>query len=140
MIFLFAVAAVLLIAAYAGPTVTYNTAGNILATSTSISASGTSTGNIVDFSSACFGGWLEAVDTGGGTVAATNGLRVDVYALGNSASSYSTTPMTTFTITTVTSTVKRQAILLPTGKYSVTLTNLDATNAITAGLTSNPIS
>lgn len=123
----------------ADPSVTYNSAGNILATSTSIAASGSNSAGVVDFSTNSLGGWVQFTDTGGGTVAATNGLQVQVFPAGDGTPNYDTVAMVTIAITTVVSTASRQSVLLPTGKYSIKLTNLDATNAITAGITSNPI-
>ena len=140
MMLLFGDAVTIGLVLYAGPSVTYNAAGNILATSTSIAASGSSSGNIVDFSTASFGGFIQIIPTGGGTVAATNGCKVEIYAAGDSTPNYDSEVLVTFTIVTVVSTTKRKSTLLPTGKYSVKLTNLDATNAITAGISSAPVS
>ena len=120
------------------PSVTYNAEGNILATSTSLGASASNTGNIVDFSSSSLGGWVEIYSKGGSSVAATNGCQVSVYAAG-STTTYGTIAIYSPSIANTANTVALLSILLPTGKYSITLTNLDATNAITVGITSNPI-
>lgn len=119
------------------PTVTYNSEGNILA-STSISGGANSAGNIVDFSAAKYGGWLGIKNTGSGTVASTNGLQVQVFPATDSAN-YATIPMRTFVIPTIASTPARQGIPLGIGKYSVTVTNLDTTNSTTAAITGDPI-
>ena len=121
------------------PSVTYNAAGNVLATSTSIAAISSNSGNVVDFSSNALGGWVQVTNTGGGTVNSTNGCQVLVYAAGDSTPHYDTVALWTFVIATVVSTAARQSIFLPTGKYSITLSNLDPSNAITAGITANPI-
>jgi hypothetical protein len=123
----------------ADPSVTFNAAGNILAVSTALAASGVNSGSVVDFSVNSLGGWIQITDIGGGSVSATSGLQVQVFPAGDSTPHYDSVAIYTFTITTVASTTSRQSILLPTGKYSITLTNLDATNGITVGITSNPV-
>lgn len=123
----------------ADPSVTYNSQGNILATSTSITGGSSNTGNIVDFSSNSLGGWVCVYATGGGSVSATNGCQLLVYPAGDSTPHYDTVAMAGFTLAMTASTVSQQTIFLPTGKYSLTLKNLDASNAITAGITSNPV-
>lgn len=123
----------------ADPSVTYGASGNVLATTTSISAGASNTGNIVDFSTNTLGGWVQVTETGGGTVASTNGCQVSIYPAGDSTPHYDSSAMWTYIIPTLANSVSRQSILLPTGKYSITLTNLDATNAITAGITSSPL-
>jgi hypothetical protein len=121
------------------PSVTYNAQGNVLATSTSIAASGSHTGSIVDFSSNSLGGWVQVTPTGGGTVATTNGCQVSIFPAGDSTPHYDYYPVIQQVIAIVASTATPLSFLLPTGKYSITLANLDATNAITAGITSNPV-
>jgi hypothetical protein len=125
------------IALFAAPSVTYSAAGNILATSTSISGGGTNTSAVVDFSTTSFGGWVAVTSTGGGTVAGTSGLRADFYPSCDSTPNYANNAIQTITVPTVVSSTRRGAIWLGPGKYSVTLTNLDASNAITAGITAN---
>lgn len=126
------------LALFAAPSISWNPPGNILGTGTSIAAGGSNSGNIVDFSSNCFGGWVMFTNTGGVSVSATNGLRADVYPAGDNGPNYATTVLTTITIATVASSVRRQAIWLGPGKYSITLTNLDASNSMAAGITSAP--
>jgi hypothetical protein len=121
------------------PSVTFNAQGNILAISTSIAASASSTGNIVDFSSSCLGGWIQITATGLSSVSATNGCQVSIFPAGDSTPHYDTIAMWTFTIPITASTVTPESIQVPTGKYSIMLKNLDATNGIDAGITSNPI-
>jgi hypothetical protein len=121
------------------PSVTYNSQGNILATSTSIAASGSHTGSIVDFSSSSLGGWVQVTPTGGTSVSTTNGCQVLFFPAGDTTPHYDYYPMFQQTIAIVPSTATPLSFLLPTGKYSISLTNVDATYPITAGITSNPI-
>jgi len=74
---------------------------------------------------------IQVKNTGGGTVAATNGLQVDVFRYVDGGTRKDTVPILTFVIPTTTSTEKEQSFALPTGHYNVKLTNLDASNAIT---------
>lgn len=67
-----------------------------------------------------------------GTVAATSGLQVDVFRRFGAGPTDDTIAVTSFTIPSTATTTKDQSFALPTGKYSVKLTNLDATNALTA--------
>ena len=121
------------------PSVTYNAAGNVLATTTSIAGGASNTAGVVDASSNSLGAWVQVTATGGGTVGATNGCQVSVFPAGSSTPNYDTIPMWVYQIPLTVSTAARASILLPTGKYAFTLTNLDGTNAITAGITSSPI-
>lgn len=123
----------------ADPSVTYNNDGNILALGTSISASSNSNGNIVDFSTNTLGGWINILAKGGTTVNTTNGCQVGIFPLSSANSRYDTISIPAFTLTMVVSTNSSESIVVPTGKYNVQLTNLDPANAITAGITSNPI-
>jgi hypothetical protein len=124
----------------ADPTITYNSAGNVLAGTTSIAASSSSTGNIVDFSTSLLGGDICVRATGGSTVASTNGCQIQIFKAGDSSPHYDTVATFTQTLAMTASTASQLTISVPTGKYSVSLTNLDSTNAITAGITSNPAS
>jgi len=121
------------------PSVTFNAAYNMYASNTL--AAGANISNTVDFSSSLLGGFVQIWNTGGGTVAATNGCQVQVFATADTTPSYDTVPFSgaNFVIATVTSTAARQSIFLPTGKYSINLKNLDVTNAITVGITSAPV-
>lgn len=120
------------------PSQTFNAQGNILPTSTALALSGVSAGNIVDFSANCLGGTVEVYAKAGAAVAATNGCKVEIFEAG-STTSYGTIASYPYTIPLAANQVQTLPIRLPTGKYSITLTNLDATNGITVGLTSNPI-
>lgn len=119
------------------PSVTYNSAGN--AVSSASLGAGASTTFVADFSSNMLGGWVQIWDTGGASVATTNGLQVQVFPAGDNTPGYDTVAIAQFTITTVASTVEKQSIPLPMGKYQFKLTNLDASNGITIEATTNPI-
>lgn len=121
----------------ATPTTTYNAAGNILATGTTLAASGTNTTSIIDYSNT-LGGEVGVTVTGGGTVAATSGVRVEVQPALDSTPNYSTVARPQIDLTTVASTVTSYSVRLPNGKFRIKLTNLDATNAVTVSVTSNP--
>lgn len=113
----------------AAPGMTFNTAGNALA-SQSLAASGTVTFNI-DVSTK-FEGQLE-VEANFGTIAATAGLKVEVFPGYGATPTYSTTnPNFPYTLPAVAGLQRAPKIFLPTGKWQVKLTNLDATNGLTA--------
>jgi len=84
---------------------------------------------------AAIAGCLQVLDFGGGTVAATNGLQVQVYRSGDGGTTYSTIAYTAFVVGTVTSVTTAGDVDLEPGFYSVKLTNLDVTNAIKVALT-----
>ncbi len=121
------------------PSVTFNTAGNALASGSL--AANTSTTFTVDFSTNTIGGFLQVWNTGGGTVAGTNGCQVQAFATADTTPNYDTVAFSgvNFVITTVVSTAARQSVFLPTGKYQIKLTNLDVTNAITVEATTAPV-
>jgi hypothetical protein len=110
------------------PTYTPNTAGNALAAGTTIAASASTNFNI-DVS-AHMEGVLQCSGTGGGTVAATSGMRVDVYPRVGTGPANDTIAQTSVTIPMVVSTASLQSIRLQPGKYNIKFTNLDASNAI----------
>lgn len=112
----------------ASPSMTFNAAANALS-SASLAAAGTVTFNL-DFSTK-FEGHIQVKNTGGGTVAATNGLQIDVFPAVDTGPDYDTVSAYTTVIATVTSTTNYATIKVPTGKYQVKLTNLDPTNAVT---------
>jgi hypothetical protein len=89
-------------------------------------------------SSNSLGSWLSVTVTYT-TVAATSGVTVAVYPAGDSTPHFDTAATWTYTIAAVASSTKQASILLPTGKYQVVVTNTDATNGVTYGITSNPI-
>lgn len=121
------------------PSVTYSSTGDIRAAAT-LAANTTTSGYAVDFSSSKLGGWIGVAGTGGGTVAATNGCKITVYAAMDSTPNYEVSPSYAITLPIVVSTAFGRAILVPCGKYSVVLQNLDTTNALSSvSITSNPI-
>lgn len=80
-----------------------------------------------------FEGQIQVKGTGGGTVAATNGLRVRAYRNTSTFASprWDTEQKEIFTIPTTVSTEKEKSFILSTGHWQIRLENLDATNAIT---------
>lgn len=111
----------------AAPSMTFNALGNILSNA-SIGASGTSTQHIDG--STKFETQVQ-VDVHFGTVAATAGLQIDVYRRFGAGPTDDTISILTLVIAAVGSTTENQSFALPTGKYDVKLTNLDATNGVT---------
>lgn len=65
-----------------------------------------------------------------GTVAATNGVQIDVARYVDGGTLADTIFMPTIVIPGTTSTTKRQSFALSTGHYNVKITNLDTTNAV----------
>lgn len=121
----------------ADPTVTYNTQGNVLSAAT-ITNGTPNAGNIADFSNANLGGWV-SVNCTPGTASATNGIQVQVFPAGDNTPHYDTVAIDTFTIAQTTSTVAQQSRFYPSGKYSITITNLDATHTVAVSITASPI-
>lgn len=115
----------------AAPSMTFNAPGNIR-TSASLAASGTASYNL-DFSTV-FQGQVTVKATPSGTVAATNGCRVQFFPRYGSGPADSTIAEVTYTIPSVASTAASKTFKLGTGKYVVTVTNLDATNALSGGV------
>jgi len=81
-----------------------------------------------------FGVDVQVKNTGGGTVAGTNGCQVSVYRTFGATPAIDTIPIFQVIIPTVTSTASYSSFHLETGRYQIALTNLDATNAITVGI------
>lgn len=117
------------------PSMTFNSAGNVRS-SASLAAATAATAD-VDYSTKVEG-QVTVKATMGGTVAATHGLRVDAFPGYGSSIVYAATPAASVTIaqTAATSGVDSATLFLPTGKYRLAFTNLDATNAITVEATS----
>src|SRR5262245_9043734 len=115
----------------AAPSMTLNQ--TVLSNQASIAASGSAnTGaNAVNFSTV-FEVQLQ-VSVTFGTVAATSGLRVLVYRAVDAATSstFDTESFIDFTIASTASTTKLAPMTLGTGLYKITVTNMDATNAVT---------
>jgi len=107
---------------------TKNALGNALASAT-VAAAGTTTFDL-DFS-AKFEGQL-VVQGNFGTIAATAGLQVQIFARFDSTPTNATTnPNFTYTIPAVSGLQYSPRIYLPTGVYHVIITNLDASNSVT---------
>lgn len=112
------------------------TLGTTLHTSASLGAAGTAT-DTLDVS-AKFEGQAMYKVTAGGTVAATFGVRIDIFGLYSSttygdASTGTAVPNYTFTVNgyTASQVVYSPKLYVPTGKWKFKITNLDASNAVT---------
>jgi hypothetical protein len=118
------------------PTMTFNTAGNIRASST-LAASGTANYD-VDYSTK-YEAQIHIKNTPG-TIAATKGVRVDIYRRYGSTPTTGQTPFLTVTLPSATaSTVESADLFLPPGKYNIKITNLDGTNAVTVEITGDTV-
>ncbi len=120
----------------ASPSMTFNAQANAQASGSL--AANTSVTFAVD-ASAKFEVQVQVKNTGGGTVAATNGLQVQVFRRFGAGPTDDTIAVVQFTIPTTTSTTAYQSFALPTGKYDIKLTNLDVTNAITIESTTSTV-
>jgi hypothetical protein len=119
------------------PTYTGNSAGNIHASASL--AAGANTNDNYD-GSAVFETQVHVKNTPGGTVAATRGLRVDVFRRYASGPTTGESPMLTFFLPSQTaSTAESLDFYLPTGKYNIKITNQDASNAITVEITGDTV-
>lgn len=116
----------------------YNSRGNVLNAS-AINPSSSSSGNICDFSDSS-GGWI-SVYCSAGSVSTTNGIQVQIFPLGDSGGDYDTVSLPAATIAQTASSVSQQSFPVPSGQYSVTLTNLDSTtgHSVTCSITTNPV-
>lgn len=115
------------------PSFTFNSAGNIRA-SASLAASGTANYD-VDYS-AVIGARVTILNTPGGTVAATRGVRFDIFNRYGSSPTTSATAMIVFTLPSATaSTAETLTVDLTPGKYNLKITNLDTANAVTVEIT-----
>lgn len=121
------------------PVYTGNADGNIISTvSGALAASGTANADW-DISTK-FEGQVHVLNTPGGTVAATRGVRVDVYRRYGSGPSTGESPFVTFTLPSATaSTAESIDFFLGPGKYNIKLTNLDTANAVTCEVTGDTI-
>ncbi len=114
----------------ASPSMTLGAAGNAQA-STSLAAGATLTTFTVDFS-AVWEGQLQIGATFG-TVAALAGLLISIYPrIGSTPVNDTVAGAGSGILTAVASTSQAQTIKLPTGRYAVSLKNLDTTNGLTA--------
>ena len=120
------------------PTMTFNAAGNIL-TSQALALSGTVTSAVMDFSTK-FEGQLTIKNTPGAAIAATRGLKIECFAQYGTVPSTSLIAQILYQLQSLTASTAESTILfLPSGKWTVKLTNLDATNAVTIEVTSATI-
>lgn len=115
------------------PSFTFNSAGNV---KSSASLSASATGNQdVDYS-AVIGARVVVKNTPGGSVAATRGVRIDVFVRYGSGPATAVTAWISFTMpSAAASTAEDLAFDLPPGKYNIKWTNLDASNAVTLEIT-----
>lgn len=121
----------------AAPVMTLS-AGNIRA-SASLAAAGTASYD-VDYTTK-IEGQVAVKSTPGGSVAVTNGLRVQIYPrFGTSGSPENATePAFDFTIPSVASTLASRVRFVGTGRWRITVTNLDAANAVTVAIGDNTV-
>jgi hypothetical protein len=120
------------------PTYTANAAGNVRASAT-LAAAGTDNKNL-DYS-AVFEGQLHIKNTPGPTVSSVRGLKIEVFRRFGSGPTTAASPMMTFYLPSTTgSTAESLDIFLPTGKWNVKITNLDASLAITVEMTDDTVS
>ena len=119
------------------PTYTANGAGNIHA-SASLAASATANDNYDG--SAVFETQVHVKNTPGGSVAATRGLKIEVFRRYGSTPTNGESAFLTYTLpSTTASTAESLDFFLGPGKYNITITNLDATNAITVVITGDTV-
>lgn len=113
-------------------------AGNIRA-SASLAAAGTANHD-VDYTTK-IEGQVAVKSTPGGSVAVTNGLRVVIYPrFGTSGAPETATEAAfDFTIPSVASTLASRVRFIGTGRWRITITNLDASNAITVEIGDNTV-
>lgn len=120
------------------PTMTFNAAGNALA-SQSLAASANVSTSTLDYS-AVFEGQVHVKNTPGASVSATRGVQVDVYRRYGSTPTTGESAFISMTLPSETaSTAESVDLLIPTGKYLIKLTNLDATNAVTVEITADTV-
>lgn len=123
------------------PVYTGNADGNI-DTSASLAASASRSSNW-DITTK-FEGQVHILNTPGGTVAATRGVRVQVYRrygpLTGGGPTTAESPLLTYTLPSATaSTAESIDFYLGPGVYSIKLTNLDAVNAVTCEITGDTV-
>jgi len=120
------------------PVMTFNGAGNLRA-SASLAASATFN-NDVDYSTK-FEAQIHIKNTPGGTVSATRGLRIDVYRRYSSGPATADSPMMIFFLPSQTISVAESLdFFLPTGKWNIKVTNLDAAQAVTVEMGDDTVS
>lgn len=129
----------------AAPTFTAGSTGNIygsnaLAANTSttqgpfyVGVSGQSGSQGSTTTGSALSGRVQVINTGGGTVATTNGLQVQVFSTSDGGTTYDSIAFggINFIIPTTVSTAVPASFDLPPGQYKIKFTNLDVTNGIT---------
>lgn len=119
------------------PVYTGNLAGNIRS-SASLAASGTANYD-VDYSTK-WEAQIQVLNTPGGSVAGTRGVRVDIYRRRGSSPTTGATAFLSYTLpSTTASTAESWDIFVGPGKYNIKITNLDATNAVTVEITGDTV-
>lgn len=117
----------------ASPVMTFNAAGNIRA-SASLGA-GANASYSVDYSGK-LEGQVTIKNTPGGTVASTRGLRCEFFPrYGSSPADTTIAPIAIDMPSQTASTAESRTFFLPTGKWTMKVSNLDVTNAITVEIT-----
>ena len=130
------------------PTFTKDATGNLYGTSagttlnanTSVSqnfAFGTATGATAGYPGAngALSGRLQALNFGGATVNATNGMQVQLFSSSDGGTTYDTIPFgISEIIGTVVNTTTAKSWEIPPGYFKCTMLNLDPANAIKAAL------
>jgi hypothetical protein len=112
----------------AAPTMTLNAAGNIRS-SASLAAGANSTSSTFNVSTK-FAAQIQIGATFG-TLAATNGLQIDIFRVIGSTPVVDNIPIVSFVMAGVASTARALSVELSTGQYQIKFTNLDATNGLT---------
>ena len=116
---------------------TFNAAGDIRA-SASLAAN-TSASYSVDYSTK-LEGQITVKNTPGSSVAATRGLRCEFFPrYGTGPTDTTIAPMAIDLPSQTASVAESRTFFLPTGKWTVKVTNLDVTNAITVEISSATI-
>jgi len=119
------------------PSYTPSAAGNIR--SSAALGAGASANADVDYS-AVFEAQIHVKNTPGGSVSGTRGLRIDVYRRFGNGPTKAASPFLSFTLPSgAASTAESLDIFLSTGKYNITITNLDGSNAVTVEITGDTV-
>jgi hypothetical protein len=108
------------------PVMTFGAPGNRLASQALAAA--TPVSFTLDYSARIVG-FIQVAATFG-TVAAVAGLQIDVYRRVGTGPAADSIAVATYTIPATASTTQRKSLALPTGRYTVQLTNLDSTNSL----------
>jgi hypothetical protein len=122
------------------PTYTSSAAGNVIASASLAASATTNSSTAMDFSGA-FQGQVHVLNTPGGSVATTRGLKIEIFRRYGTTPTTAETAMYIYTLpSTTASTAESVDIFLDTGIYNIKLTNLDASNSVTVEVTSDRLS